>query len=284
MLLLAALALLLALARAIQDEIYTGCQQEGQFAFTFDQGPSQHTGLLLRTLEKYKVRTTFHVLTEYLSNPVILAYLRKACTEGHLIGMFIKEDMRDDEKRLMAHLKHNASIIKKHCNYEPQFLRFAAPGPSPNILQKVSQAGYTVTSYNLDSQDYAVGAEERSQKEGSVFRTFKGIVDQIDLPSRGAFISVQNDLVEASVRQADSIIAYVIRKGYTPVRLDTCISKPVLTNINDNGANGESKKNVEEEREGVRARNNSNAANATIPKDGILTLVIFTIMLFDLTA
>lgn len=207
------------------EEVHTACKQEGNFAFTFDQGPSQYTGLLLRTLEKHRVKATFHVSADYLQNPVIVAYLRRAAIEGHLIGLRVKESVSEDEEKLKAYLQTSAAAIKRHTNYEPQYLRFPLGGPDPKILSMVTKMGYTVTGYNLDSQDYNA-ISERNEKEGSVFRAFKAIEDMIDPPASGSFISIQSDLVEASVQQSDAIIAYTIKKGYKPVRMDQCLQQP----------------------------------------------------------
>ena len=223
------LAILPSLISAVQGELYTGCVQEGHFAFTFDQGPSAYTGLLLRTLAKHKVKATFHVLTDYLQNPVILAYLRKAATEGHLIGLYVKEDVKNDEEQVKRYVKDRSAIIKKHTGQDVKFLRFPAPGPDPHILHTVSSMGYTVTGYNLDSLDYEATGEGQD-REGTIYRVFRGVEDAIDAPALGAFISVQNDMVQASVSQADAIIAYTLQKGYKVVRLDQCVNQQQSAN------------------------------------------------------
>ena len=199
------------------------CEREGEIAFTYDQGPSQYTGKLLVTLSKHKVKATFHISPDYLDNPVILAYLRKAAMDGHLIGIFVKEEVTPDNVK--EYLTRASAAIHRYTNYKPQFLRFPAPGPSEEMMKVVTGMGYIVTTYNLDSQDYnAVNVPVDGNE--SVFSVYKDLLDQILPPAKGSFIAIQRDIVQASVEQSDQIIQYALDKGYKPVRLDQCIRKP----------------------------------------------------------
>ncbi len=207
----------------VRSEIYMMCEREGEIAFTYDQGPSQYTGKLLVTLAKHKVKATFHISPDYLDNPVILAYLRKAAMDGHLIGIFVKEEVTAEGVK--DYLTRASAAIQRYTNYKPQFLRFPAPGPSEEMLKAVTGMGYIVTTYNLDSQDYNAVNDPVDGNE-SVFMVYKDLLDQILPPAKGSFIAIQRDIVQASVEQSDQIIQYALDKGYKPVRLDQCIRKP----------------------------------------------------------
>lgn len=218
------------------------CEREGEIAFTYDQGPSQYTGKLLVTLAKHKVKATFHISPDYLDNPVILAYLRKATMDGHLIGIFVKEEV--GEEQVKDYLGAASAAIRRYTNYQPQFLRFPAPGPSAEMLKTVTGLGYTVSTYNLDSQDYnSVNVPVEGNE--SVYLTFKDIFDQILPPAKGSFIAIQRDIVQASVEQADAIIQYALDKGYRPVRLDQCIRKVVDGGGDKNSKGGKKNKDVD---------------------------------------
>jgi peptidoglycan/xylan/chitin deacetylase (PgdA/CDA1 family) len=240
------ITLLLSVALRANAEIYMMCEREGEIAFTYDQGPSQYTGKLLVTLAKHKVKATFHISPDYLDNPVILAYLRKATMDGHLIGIFVKEEVEADS--IKEYLAKASAAIQRYTNYKPQFLRFPAPGPSEEVMKTVSALGYIVTTYNLDSQDYnAVNVPVEGNE--SVFSVYKDIFDQILPPAKGSFIAIQRDIVQASVEQSDQIIQYALDKGYKPVRLDQCIRKPQAGSSDKNDSNsaaggGDSKKKL----------------------------------------
>ncbi|TEB18750.1 putative glycoside hydrolase, partial [Perkinsus sp. BL_2016] len=188
------LILFLALLQQVKSEIYMMCEREGEIAFTFDQGPSQFTGKLLVTLSKHKVKATFHISPDYLDNPVILAYLRKAAMDGHLIGIFVKEEVTVEGVK--EYLAKASAAIQRYTNYKPQFLRFPSPAPSEEMMNAVTGLGYTVTTYNLDSQDYnAVNVPVDGNE--SVFFVYKEVLDQILPPAKGSFIAIQRDIVQA---------------------------------------------------------------------------------------
>ena len=56
-----------------------------------------------------------------------------------------------------------------------------------------------------------------------MFWTFKDVIDAISPPAKGSFVSIQSDIVAASVAATDAIITYAKKKGYKMVRLDECI-------------------------------------------------------------
>lgn len=202
--------------------VATSCNKEGDLAMTFDQGPSQYTGMLLSTLAKNKVKATFHVSPDYLDNPVIVAYLRRIATDGHLVGLFIKDSITAG--KLPDYLRNCTALLKPIINYEPNYLRFPVPGPNPTVMKLITGMGFRVSSYNLDSQDYNfVNDSTGGDGKGQVFQVFKSTLDQILPPAKGSFISVQRDIVLASVQQTDAIIKYAKEKGYNLVRLDQCL-------------------------------------------------------------
>ena len=207
-------------------QVYRECRKEGSIAFTFDQGPSQYTGILLTSLSKANVKATFHIVPDYLENPVVSANLRRAATEGHLIGLFVKDNIK--EENVKVYLNNACATMKQYINYQPTFLRFTTPGPSDKMLKIVTELGYKVTSYNLDSQDYSYANETTENNgEGNVYRTIRGVLDQIVPPTLGSFICVQRDIVQASVMQMPAILKYVKGRGYKAIRLDECIGNGI---------------------------------------------------------
>lgn len=191
-------------------------------AYTFDQGPSLYTGLLLTALAQAGVKATFHVTPDYLDNPVLSANLRRAALEGHLIGLFIKDGI--EERDIGPYLARASKAIQQYINYPPQFLRFPSPGPSASMLKTITALGYRVSSYNLDSLDYKYAADAVEEGgRGPVYRTVRGILDLIVPPTLGSFIVVQRDIVQTSVLQTAAILKYAKDRGYKAVRLDECI-------------------------------------------------------------
>lgn len=246
-------------------KVYRECKKEGQIAYTFDQGPSQWTGILLSNLAEHNIKATFHVVPDFLHNPVLSANLRRASLDGHLIGLFVGDSIKVDE--VEDYLEMSKEIIREYVPYNPQFLRFPLPGPSEEMLKKVEGLGYRVTNYNLDSCDYNA-VDERKIDGGSVFWAMRGILDQIIPPTLGSFISVQRDIVEASVMQMPQILEYAKSLGYKAVRLDTCLEVPVKKSPHLPKAYYQ----------------NSNDGSSTMPRLATTTTTTASLMLAFLTA
>ena len=59
-----ALAIVLSVA-PISSAVISQCVQNGMFAMSFDDGPTQNTLRLLDILKQYNVKATFHFVTRY---------------------------------------------------------------------------------------------------------------------------------------------------------------------------------------------------------------------------
>lgn len=214
------------------QDIPIGCQREGDMALTFDQGPGQYTGRLLAILQKQKVKASFHVTTEYLDNPVILAYLKRTVTDGHLLGLALKANKGDPEDSLIKQLQEQVDrarqALKRHV---PQASVSFARLPSdvhvtPGIQNALRQKGLQLTGYNLDSQDYLFANDTGVNTDpptGSVSAVIKGLLAAIDGAVKGSFIVVQRDLIGPSVTQTEAIIKEAKERGYRLVKLDECV-------------------------------------------------------------
>lgn len=207
---------------AVSDGIHRECRAAGMIAFTYDQGPSIYTGQLLTALSQANAKASFHIVPEYLDNPVISANLRRAASDGHIVGLFIKGNIKMED--LVPYIQRSSLTIKKYTGYEPRFLRFAVPGPSPEALKQVQGLGYFVTGFNLDSRDYELASYPAGPDgAGPIHHVIKSNLDMIAPPTMGSFIVVQSDLVPASVGQTAAILKLAKEKGYRMVRLDECI-------------------------------------------------------------
>lgn len=204
------------------EAVHKECRKEGMIAYTFDQGPSQYTGILLTALAQAGVRATFHVTPDYLDNPVLSANLRRAALEGHLIGLFVKDGI--EERDMESYLAHASQVIQQYTHRPLRFLRFPLPGPSAAMLKTVAALGYRVSSYNLDSLDYQYVADAVEEGgRGPIYRAVCGVLDLIVPPTLGSFITVQRDIVQTSILQTAAILKHAKERGYKAVRLDECV-------------------------------------------------------------
>ena len=133
----------------LRGEVPISCTREGNWALTFDGGPSHYTGQLLGILAKHNVKATFHITPTYLDNPVIQAYLKRAAADGHLIGLKI-----NDPKNIQKEIDNGREALTKYVNRPLKFVRMPMPLPADNVIKSMQQAGLQVTSFNFDSLDY----------------------------------------------------------------------------------------------------------------------------------
>lgn len=211
-----------------QSKLPLSCAKEGEIALTFDGGPSYYTGTLLNALGRENVKAAFHVTSDYFDNPVIMAYLRRAVADGHLIGLHVTAlpsagSSPEAVAAGVAHVKKLAMRTARHTGVTSRFVRFTAPLPAKELLLELRKSGFVVTFYNLDSTDYAFKYDGNELAGQRVFEVFRNTLDSIVAPARGSFIAVQRDLLSYSVAAVENVVRYAKRKGYTFVRLDACI-------------------------------------------------------------
>ena len=204
--------------------IHRTCKIPGEIAFTFDEGPSMYTGTLLNVLTRLNAFGAFHIDTDFLSNPVNAAFLYRMAADGHLIGLFLRYN-GETLDQLMETIRERSDIVSNITDREITFLRFQLPHPPVPVLRALSNQGYQITTFNLDSQDYL--HTNATENDISIFEVYKNTFDLINSGAIGSFISVQRDSIRSSVYQSRRIFDYTLQKGYRIVRLDSCIGFPV---------------------------------------------------------
>jgi peptidoglycan/xylan/chitin deacetylase (PgdA/CDA1 family) len=225
-------ALALILTAYANTEVPITCQKDGDLALTFDGGPSMHTGQLLGILAKHNVKASFHFTPANFDNPVIQAYVKRAAADGHLLGLYI-----NDPKYAQKEIDRGRTALQRYAGRTLKFVRVPTPLPDEKILKAITAQGLMITSFNFDSMDYLAANNSVTEAQGSVYWAFKEMFDAIEPPAKGAFISVQRDMVPASVAATNQIIAYAKKRGYNFVRLDECIQAvPETPNQNSDAA------------------------------------------------
>lgn len=200
------------------------------------------------------------------------------------MGLFVKESIAgsDDPVRLTRYLRESAKLLRSLTNYEPTFLRFPVPGPSPTARKVANSLGFRVTSYNLDSLDYNYVDDVQTGNQGQIYQTFKTTLDEILPPSRGSFIAVQRDIVRASVDQTDAILNYTLKvKGYKAVRLDDCIAAGGQGKETTPEAGNHNPTSTEKEdtNQGKNKAQSSDASNIA-PNLLLLMVILFQVLIF----
>ncbi|KXN67245.1 carbohydrate esterase family 4 protein [Conidiobolus coronatus NRRL 28638] len=240
-------------------KVFFSCKKPGQLALTFDDGPSPYTGNLLNILNDKNIKASFHFTTDYLNVPYVAAYVQQAQNDGHLIGIMSKTPIKniklDDEAHFNG-LKKLQSDIETITNQKPSYLTLPYEASYPkDLIEKYESMGFTVTSHNLDSEDY--------NNSSQPYLSFKKQLDAIVPPAKGSFISLQHDTAPKSVNETNKIIDLALDKGYKLVRLDECVGK---YSESSNSGKGDKKSNQSNSSNDNEAKDTKNSSHNSSPK------------------
>jgi len=133
--------------------------------FTFDDGPSKNTEVLLDLLQKEGVKATFFVCAQGEDTEYMQMLLRRMRDEGHSIGLHTcSHRYQDVYVSLEGYLDDLASIdafVYEATGLHPNILRFpggsrtanADPALMRQIAQEVTRRGYVFFDWTVPSKD-----------------------------------------------------------------------------------------------------------------------------------
>lgn len=213
-----------AMTTGARAEMVNKCQGAGMFAMTWDDGPAEYTPQLLDIASKKGVRLTFHLTTQYLTDPNVQSMVKKIASAGHLIGIRTEPSwdlfaMSTDQVK--SAIARAGNVMANFAGYYPKFVRLPYKGWNNEILAAIESTGLIVTQHNLETYDYT-GDADRIFNAFSLSMSLKG-------PGAGNFISVQRDSISNSVSVAGKIIDEIKANGYKLVTLDQCVGLGDMT-------------------------------------------------------
>lgn len=204
--------------------IQNRCQGNGVVALSFDDGPADYTGQLLNHLSDKKVKATFHLTTQYLTDPNVQETISRIAGDGHLVGLRTEPSwdlfqMSDDQ--IKASIARQSQVMAEFLGYQPILIRLPYKKYDDRVLRAIESTGAVVTVHNLETYDYT----------GDTNRILKAYQVSLNLAGRGAgsFISVQHDGVAASVSVVPQVIDLVRSLNYKIIKLDECLGLGDLT-------------------------------------------------------
>jgi len=206
------------------------CVSAGMFAMSFDDGPAQYTNQLLDILATKNAKVTFHFVTQYLTDPTVLATIQRAASEGHYIGLRSETtwnlmSMSSDE--ITSEVKRTAGVMSEFTNVSPKVIRLPYKGFDDRVRLAVEAAGLTITEQSMDSYDYTGDSTK-------IYNAFK-IALSLYADGKGKFISIQHDGVQGSVSATPQIIDLILSKGYRLVKMDECVGASASTGTTGGG-------------------------------------------------
>jgi peptidoglycan-N-acetylglucosamine deacetylase len=137
-----------------------------KIVLTFDDGPvPEHTPRILDALAKYRVPALFFIVGERLEVPGALQIVRRAASEGHLIGNHTFSHSNLTE---VSTEEVRSQILRTHhllSQFEPRRKLFRPPyGACNNTVKAIAkELGYEIVFWNSSSEDW------RAENESSVW-------------------------------------------------------------------------------------------------------------------
>ena len=200
------------------------CQGRGVVALTFDDGPADYTTQLLNILDSKNAKATFHLTTQYLTDPNVQEIIQRIAGAGHLIGLRTEPSwdlfsMSADQIR--ASIARQSQVMAQFIGYQPILVRLPYKKYDDKALSAIESTGAVVTVHNLETYDYT----------GDANRILKAYQVSLQLAGKGAgsFISVQHDGVSASVSVTPQVIDFIRSQNYKLIKLDECLGLGDLT-------------------------------------------------------
>ncbi len=208
----------------VAARIRNQCVQRGMYAMTWDDGPSANTNELLAILRDKGVKATFHVTTQYITDPQIQSMIQRIAADGHLVGLRADASwnlMSMTDEQIKAGLTRQANVLSQFLGYVPKVIRLAYNGFDNRVLAAVEDTGLVVTQQNLETYDYSNDGQ----------KTYQAVNLALSVVARGggAFIAVQHDGVQQSVGITPKVIDLIKSAGYTFVKLDECLGLGDMT-------------------------------------------------------
>ncbi|KAK9760140.1 chitin deacetylase [Basidiobolus ranarum] len=179
---------------ALPDDIY-GCQA-GQWALTFDDGPSQYTSQLLDILAAANVKATFQMIgSNVIQFPDVV---KRAYDEGHQIASHTWSHphlMSLSNDQIIAEVKTTEDTLFNITGARPAYIR-PPYGEADDRVKAIFKAmGYHTLLWNMDTLDWDIS--EKNESANLILDSFKAaLTNGTDLNAHNdpGFISLQHDI------------------------------------------------------------------------------------------
>lgn len=190
--------------------------QNGTIYLTFDDGPGKYTESFLDVLDKYNVKATFFVTSQF---PKYQSLIKEEYKRGHTIGIHTyshKWSIYSSESTYLDDFNKMSNIVYEETGMYPKIFRF--PGGSSNTVSRkyhkgimtslakiMEQKGYIYFDWTFDSGDTS---KNKNSKE-DIIKTVKSY-----LKGDGQYIILMHDIKKNTLDALPEIIEYAQKKGY----------------------------------------------------------------------
>ena len=195
----------------------------GTIYLTFDDGPGKYTSQILDTLDKYNIKATFFVTSQF---PGYLDKIKDEYDRGHTVGVHTyshKWSIYNAVDSYWNDFSSMENIVYEKTGVHPKYFRF--PGGTSNtanckyndinnmmetLTNLMTEKGYVYFDWHVDSCDTC--------KNNSV----NDIVDSIKkyVKGSGNYIILMHDIKKNTMEALPSVIEYLKAHNYTFKKID----------------------------------------------------------------
>jgi peptidoglycan/xylan/chitin deacetylase (PgdA/CDA1 family) len=226
---MALLLLVLAAYRAIvvSPLVHTRCVSPGQWALTFDDGPSDNIPQLRKVLLEKNVLATFfvnaHNGVDLVNSAIHQQYLKDLYKDGHQIATHTYSHadlvkLEADEKAVKLEMISNDDVIMQIIGQRPVYMRPPYMSLDQKVLDLLVNWGYVIVSYNMDTHGYNHGELQVSLNQVEF--------DQQITKGSSSWISLEHDFTTNIAEWVSTLIDQITYLGYKFVTIEECLQGP----------------------------------------------------------
>lgn len=195
----------------------------GTIYLTFDDGPGKYTSQILDTLDKYNIKATFFVTSQF---PGYLDKIKDEYDRGHTVGVHTyshKWSVYTSVESYWNDFSSMENIVYEKTGVHPKYFRF--PGGTSNtanckynginnmmetLANYMTDKGYVYFDWHVDSCDTC-----KNNSVNDIINTIKNYVK-----GSGNYIILMHDIKKNTMEALPSVIEYLKAHNYTFKQID----------------------------------------------------------------
>lgn len=211
------------------------CKMPGTIALTFDDGPQkQYTDHILDLLKSYNAKATFFITGNNINKGQIdkteehISAIKRMDSEGHHIAshtwthlnlsIISSEDRKNQVWNLEMALNNIVGKI-------PTYLRPPYSACNEACQKDMSDLGYHLISFDVDTDDYNQANATKIQKSKDLFKEY--VTKDGATPEKNSSLVISHDILEQTANNlTEYMLSTLTQLGYKGVTVGECLGDP----------------------------------------------------------
>ncbi|KAH8694520.1 hypothetical protein BGZ61DRAFT_478127 [Ilyonectria robusta] len=222
-----------ALGRIPYGQAIYHCEQYGDIALTYDDGPYTYTEDLLDLLAEYDAKATFYITGRNLGkgaiNDATTAWpnlIKRMITDGHQVASHTWSHQRLtalSKAKFWNQMVYNEIALADILGYFPTYMRPPYSASNATTDAWLGELGYHVTYFNLDTAGYLHDSAGRIQDSKDIW---DAAVEGADTATT-KWLAIEHDPVYQSVYNlTEHMLKSLVANGFNSVTVGECLNDP----------------------------------------------------------